>query len=345
MTTITLGLPGPESAGARSLSLFLVPLRLPLIPPTPSTSSPSSILASDHTLPSSITRPSRQLQSNNNVLIHRLKNKIGTWPLPTAELSLNNTVAYRVGQMNQGVKTIAPVLNITRMHSAIDSLSYLARCLQIAKSYAGVRIISGSGGSSGQTLLKDLPLHTHTLAKVSVLYRALMHLTFGTVVLLGRAEYYTSPLSSTKNGAKEKENMEKEAAILRLLTPLVKGYVASYAVGGMEECMIALGGQGYMEENGIGRYVFSVITSRTHVSEKLMIISCLRINPFALQNDSGWAGGEDMGRDAKYNGTRCVARMSWWAVRQSVRGCTSYIIAHLSLVILGQLTLHFVRIK
>lgn len=161
------------------------------------------------------------------------------------------------------MKTIAPVLNITRMHSAIDSLSYLARCLQIAKSYAAVRVISGAG-DAGQTLLKDLPLHTHTLAKVSVLYRALTHLTFGTVALLGRAEYYTSPLSSTKPDRREKGEVDKEAAMLRLLTPLVKGYVASYAVSGMEECMVALGGQGYMEENGIGRYVFLVVTSRTH---------------------------------------------------------------------------------
>lgn len=88
-------------------------------------------------------------------------------------------------------------------------------------------------------MLRDLPLHTHTLAKVSVLYRALMQMTFGTITLLGRAE----------NG----NALPEDLAMLRLFTPLVKGYVATYAVGGMEECMVALGGQGYMEENGIGR--------------------------------------------------------------------------------------------
>jgi alkylation response protein AidB-like acyl-CoA dehydrogenase len=92
---------------------------------------------------------------------------------------------------------------------------------------------------SGGTLLRDLPLHTYTLAKVSVLYRALAHLTFGVVCLLGRSE----------NGNATRE----DSAMLRLLTPVAKGFAASYAVGGMEECMIALGGQGYMEETGIGR--------------------------------------------------------------------------------------------
>lgn len=244
-------IPGPDSAGARSLSLFLVPLRRPLLYPT---SASSSILSADHTLPSSLTRPHSQQQSNNGILIHRLKNKIGTWPLPTAELSLNETVAYRVGQLNQGVKAITPVLNITRLHSAVNSLSYLARCLQIAKSYASVRVISGTG-----KLLKDLPLHTYTLAKVSALYQALAQLTFGTIALLSRTEYYGASSSrATSLPTPLSKEVEKEGAILRLLTPLAKGYTASYAVTGMQECMIALGGQGYMEENGIGRCVLVI---------------------------------------------------------------------------------------
>jgi len=176
----------------------------------------------------------------NNIQIHRLKNKIGTWPLPTAELSLNGAIGYCVGELGQGVRTIAPVLNITRLHSAVNSVSYLARCLQIAKSYANVRHITKRNEQGVRTtLLRDLPLHTHTLAKVSVLYRALMQMTFGTIALLGRAEYGTATPG--------------ELAMLRVLTPLVKGYTATYAVDGMEECMVALGGQGYMEENGIGR--------------------------------------------------------------------------------------------
>ena len=179
---------------------------------------------------SNATRP-------NNIHVHRLKNKIGTHPVPTAELSINGATGYLIGSLNEGIKTISPVLNITRLHSAILSISSLSRCLQIARSYASVRVIPSSAG--GGTLLRDLPLHTYTLAKVSVLYRALTHLTFGVVCLLGRSE----------NGNATRE----ESAMLRLLTPVAKGFAASYAVGGMEECMIALGGQGYMEETGIGR--------------------------------------------------------------------------------------------
>jgi alkylation response protein AidB-like acyl-CoA dehydrogenase len=207
----------------------MVPLRLPLIPSLPR----NTLGINTDALPSLYPSATR----SNNIYVHRLKNKIGTHPVPTAELSLNGAKGYLIGSLNEGVKTISPVLNITRLHSAILSVSNLSRCLQIARSYASVRTISSSAG--GDTLLRDLPLHTFTLAKVAVLYRALTHLTFGVVCLLGRSE----------NGNATME----ENAMLRLLTPVAKGFVASYAVGGMEECMIALGGQGYMEETGIGR--------------------------------------------------------------------------------------------
>jgi alkylation response protein AidB-like acyl-CoA dehydrogenase len=209
--------------------LFLVPFRLPLFP-----SPTSTIGLATEAVPSSRanTRP-------NNIHLHRLKNKIGTHPVPTAELDINGAKGYLVGPLNQGVKGISSVLNITRMHCAIASTSYLSRCLQIARSYAHVRVITSQ--STGGALLKDLPLHTYTLAKVSVLYRALVHMVFGVIHLLGK----------TENGNATKD----EEALLRLLTPVAKGFTASFAVAGMEECMVSLGGQGYMEENGIGRYV------------------------------------------------------------------------------------------
>jgi alkylation response protein AidB-like acyl-CoA dehydrogenase len=51
----------------------------------------------------------------NNILIHRLKDKMGTYALPTAELTLNGTPAQMIGPEGQGVKTIATILNITRL--------------------------------------------------------------------------------------------------------------------------------------------------------------------------------------------------------------------------------------
>jgi len=40
-----------------------------------------------------------------------------------------------------------------------------------------------------------------------------------------------------------------------MLTPVAKAYAADKACAGMEEAMAAMGGAGYMEENGFGRCI------------------------------------------------------------------------------------------
>ncbi|CAE6368315.1 unnamed protein product [Rhizoctonia solani] len=190
-------------------------------------------------------------QPRNGISIHRLKNKVGTHALPTAELELQDTIGFLLLAPSQtqetvkpnGVRTISPVLNITRVHSAAGSIGNLAKCLGIARSYARVRRVADPtpGRVGSQALLADVPLHTATLARVEVLRHALTHFLFGVVGLLGASEAGTAT--------------DSERERLRLLTPVLKGFAADRAVGGMEECMAALGGLGYMEETGIGRLI------------------------------------------------------------------------------------------
>ncbi|KAG6890631.1 hypothetical protein C0995_006607 [Termitomyces sp. Mi166 len=213
--SVALARTGSIKDGSRGLSLFLVPLRLPFL-----------------RSPSDPVPPS----TSNNIFVHRLKNKIGTHTLPTAELSLESAEAYLIGNLNQGVKNISPVLNITRLWSAIASVGGLRKCLAIATAYAKVRTIS-----SGTRLLRDTPLHVSQLAQINLLYRALMHMTFGVIRLMGKSECGVAD--------------EGELKRLRMLTPTVKAFAAEKACAGMEEAMSALGGAGYMEENGFGRSI------------------------------------------------------------------------------------------
>jgi len=118
----------------------------------------------------------------------------------------------------------------------------LMRCLSLARAYAGVRTVDGG------KLLTTIPAHMETLARVSVLYRALTHLLFGTIALLGRSECgVASPAEEVR---------------LRLLTPTLKAFAALKAVSAMEECMAALGGQGYMEETGMGRIIRDALVEK-----------------------------------------------------------------------------------
>ncbi|KAI0632061.1 acyl-CoA dehydrogenase/oxidase [Trametes polyzona] len=212
---LALARTGRPEDGSRGLSLFLIPVRLPLVRPA-GTPRPSAL--------------------TNNIYIHRLKNKFGTKVVPTAELSIQGAEAYLLGQPNQGVKLITPVLNITRTHSALGSVAYLRKCLAIATAHSHGRAIKG-----GRQLLRDTPLHVAELARLHVLYRALVHFIFGSIVLLGKTECGVAN--------------ESESLRLRLLTPAIKAFAAEKCVTAMEECMTMLGGEGYMVENGITKLI------------------------------------------------------------------------------------------
>ncbi|KAI0365734.1 hypothetical protein BV20DRAFT_953774 [Pilatotrama ljubarskyi] len=212
---LALARTGRPEDGSRGLSLFLIPVRLPLVRP-PGAPRPSAL--------------------TNNIYIHRLKNKFGTKIVPTAELSIQGAEGYLLGQPNQGVKLITPVLNITRTHSAVGSVAYFRKCLAIATAHSTARAIKG-----GTQLLKDTPLHVSELAKLHVLYRALVHFVFGSVILLGKTECGVAS--------------ESESLRLRLLTPAIKAFAAEKCPTAIEECMTMLGGEGYMEENGITKLI------------------------------------------------------------------------------------------
>ncbi|KAJ8503332.1 hypothetical protein ONZ45_g10962 [Pleurotus djamor] len=219
---VVLARTGSLEAGSRGLSLFLVPLGLPLVR-SPSDPKPSA--------------------TSNGIFVHRLKNKIGTIPVPTAELSLESTEAYLIGKQNQGVKLITPVLNITRLYSAVGTVGSLRKCLSIATAYARVRAIR-----QGKVLLQDNPLHVSGLASINLVYRALAHLSFGAVRLLGKSECGTAT--------------QDDLSILHIITPTAKAFVADLAPTAMENAMACLGGAGYMEENGFGRAIRDALVEK-----------------------------------------------------------------------------------
>src|SRR5262245_13251003 len=67
--------------------------------------------------------------NRNGIRIHRLKEKLGTHVLPTAELTMEGTRAEPVAGLTDGVRHIAPMLNVTRMWNAIDSVAVMRRGL------------------------------------------------------------------------------------------------------------------------------------------------------------------------------------------------------------------------
>ena len=181
----------------------------------------------------------------NGVQIQRLKQKLGTRALPTAELELKGVRAYLVGEEGRGTKEIATVLNIARIHNAVSAVGFWGRGLGISRAFARCRKV-------GQKPLHGKASHVRTLAKMHAEYRANMLFTFFVSALLGVAEQSqhaayrgTEPRKITPSLAVPDPSTAEH--LLRLLTPVVKGITAKKAIAGLAECMESLGGVGYLE--------------------------------------------------------------------------------------------------
>jgi len=70
-------------------------------------------------------------QELNNIQIVKLKNKLGTRGLPTAELILDGTEADLVSEPGRGVASISHMLTITRMYNTLGSAVAMRRCVRI----------------------------------------------------------------------------------------------------------------------------------------------------------------------------------------------------------------------
>lgn len=195
-------------------------------------------------------------QVSNGVRIHRLKNKLGTKELPTAELELKDMRAHLVGEVDQGIVTIAPLLNVTRIHTFVGSLSGWRRALSITKSFAKARSTVGEP-------LWLIPMHLRLLADLEVRHRGGMNLGFFTVAVMALVENKVSEPS-------EHAHMPCPGAeanvVFRTLTATAKAVVSKMSVAGVQECQEAMGGVGYMDEADEPEFNISRILRNTSVN-------------------------------------------------------------------------------
>lgn len=173
----------------------------------------------------------------NNIFVNRLKDKLGTRALPTAELELKGTKALLIGEQGRGVKNISIILNITRVYNALSSVSYMRRGLALAKDYAYRREAFGKP-------LARLPLHLETLSELETEFQGAFQLTFYVVELLGKSE--------------NNKITPQEEQVLRFLTPITKLFTAKQAITVVSEILECFGGIGYIEDSNLPKLLRDV---------------------------------------------------------------------------------------
>ena len=167
----------------------------------------------------------------DGIEVLRLKDKLGTRKLPTAELRLDGATAYLMtDEPSHGTRHISPMLNITRMWNAVTATAFIRRGIALARSYAQER------EAFGEPIINH-PLHQETLAEIQSTLEGVFHLSFRVAELLGRDEVGTAS--------------DDEKALLRILTPIAKLTTAKQAVEATSEVLEAFGGAGYVEDTGI----------------------------------------------------------------------------------------------
>ncbi|GFS23543.1 novel acyl-CoA-dehydrogenase protein [Elysia marginata] len=63
----------------------------------------------------------------SNIQIMKLKNKLGTRQLPTAEILMDGAIAYKISEEGRGVSAMSQMLTLTRIHTAIHAASTMRR--------------------------------------------------------------------------------------------------------------------------------------------------------------------------------------------------------------------------
>ncbi|MFC5740591.1 acyl-CoA dehydrogenase family protein [Dyella tabacisoli] len=210
--------------------------------------------------------------------IDRLKDKLGTHELPTAEIHLRGLPAWPLGELAHGVRQVAPMLNITRSWNAICAVASMARAISLARDYATRR------QAFGRPLIEQ-PLHAQTLADMQAEFEGAFALAFEVTHLLGRVEQGIAA--------------PHEAALLRLLTPLAKLWTGKLAVKLCSEALECFGGAGYIEDTGLPQLlrdaqVYAIWEGTTNVLSLDSLRALGGDGPDALrQAVTTWLSGND----------------------------------------------------
>jgi alkylation response protein AidB-like acyl-CoA dehydrogenase len=166
------------------------------------------------------------------VTVRRLKDKLGTRALPTAEVGLREAYALPLGDPGRpGLGRMMTLVVVTRLHNAAAAAGGMRRGLAYARAYAAGRDVAGGH-------LAASPLHRATLATLAVDAAGAYALAAHAFGLLGRVEVDGDPAA---------------AAELRIVAPLAKLATGRLAVASASEYVECFGGAGYVEDTGVPR--------------------------------------------------------------------------------------------
>jgi alkylation response protein AidB-like acyl-CoA dehydrogenase len=182
--------------------------------------------------------PDNPLNANprrNAYIFHRLKPKFGNKGLASSEMGLRGAFAWPVGDLERGMKQMLDMVNQTRVGITMASAASMRRSVWESLEHTRQRITFG-------TVLDAHPLMRDTLVEL---------IADQTATLSAGIEV-AGMMEQSDDGDAEK------ARVLRMLTPMLKGWAADRARSVATEAMEVRGGNGYIEDWPNGRMLRDV---------------------------------------------------------------------------------------
>ncbi len=187
----------PDSIGTKGLGLFLIPAKL-------------------------------ESGEDNGYVIRRLKDKLGTRTLATAEIEFKGALGFPMGPLENGFKSLMEnVLHLSRLFNSICVIGMARRALYIATSYAKRRSAFGNP-------IFHYPLVKEQLARIKSENNALLSSIFATLQL---QDAFDLSLNKTND----------RKLLLRLLANLNKYLSAKWTVEHIHHSLDVLAGNGTIE--------------------------------------------------------------------------------------------------
>ena len=160
----------------------------------------------------------------NPLRLQRLKDKLGNRSNASAEIELDGARARLVGEEGRGVRTIAEMINHTRLDCALGSVALQRRAVAEATHHAAHRAAFGRR-------LDEHPLMQNVLADLCVESEA------ATALALRVARAYD----------------EGDLSFRRLATAVAKYWICKTTPAHVAEALECVGGNGYVEESVLPR--------------------------------------------------------------------------------------------
>ncbi|WP_458186908.1 acyl-CoA dehydrogenase family protein [Haladaptatus sp. NG-WS-4] len=161
----------------------------------------------------------------NDYYVRRLKDKLGTVSVPTAEVEFRGTEAYLVGEAESGFRYMSEMLNLERIANAFAACGLIGRALLESKVRAANREAFGQP-------IDQYPLMRRDLVEMAVAHEAATAFTFDAGLAFDR--YHRGD--------------EDAFALMRLLVPIAKARTGRMAVDVASYAMEVQGGNGYVNE-------------------------------------------------------------------------------------------------